>query len=532
MDMYFTSTLYMTVGEFDDSTNQFKEAVQEALGSAVSLGDVLVTDTAPSASRLAKSGTVVVTTRVELKAGNSTKGTSSTPGLTFSDLKAALISKNVTRVPTASSDLPSGWISRFDSDLFPDTGSLLDLEITRFHATQDCYAGKYKGNNGTCTACASGKYSSSRNEAGCTDCSAGKYSAKVGSTECTDCPAGKHSTLAGSTSCTDCPAGKFKAVNGTGACVDCPAGQYALFGSTFCAVCPAGKFKEAAGSGACADCAAGKYKASAGSGVCADCPSGSSSPSGSDAQKECITIGTEVVKLVVSLPMSKADFTVEKQTKFKESVAKAAGNLPPAAVEIDKIETISARRRMLLAESIRVETSVKVKDKAAAESLAGTLTVDKINAELAKSGLPPATMLESPSVISNSSNDKKRLYLISGLSVGIPLLVICFAAAAYMIFMRQEGDSKAARSPSPRSEQEPEEEQKDEDEEQRTRELPGMSLSHDAEKISETSSGFAQPQEPSSDVQEPYVGWGGLSPNSHAPGLRGDLVFSDVRGEA
>jgi hypothetical protein len=102
--------------------------------------------------------------------------------------------------------------------------------------------------------------------------------------------------------------------------------------------------------------------------------------------------------MVMSLPMTKQEFTEEKQIKFRVSIAIAAG-VTPADVTLDKIETISSRRgfdRHLLTDSLRVDTIVKASDESAAVSMASALTHDKINSELEKAGLPKATMLEAP----------------------------------------------------------------------------------------------------------------------------------------
>ena len=90
---------------------------------------------------------------------------------------------------------------------------------------------------------------------------------------------------------------------------------------------------------------------------------------------------THVVKMAVSLPMTVEQFNADAQTKFKESIAKAAGSTP-ADVTIDEIQSISISRRHLLASSIQVVTSVKAADKAAADAMSGKLTADNINAEL------------------------------------------------------------------------------------------------------------------------------------------------------
>merc|ERR1712216_752462 len=67
------------------------------------------------------------------------------------------------------------------------------------------------------------------------------------------------------------------------------------------------------------------------------------------------------VKFTVSLPYSKADFTADKQTKFKEAVASAAGG--GATKDDVTLKITEARRR---AGKINVEVTIKVATKEAA----------------------------------------------------------------------------------------------------------------------------------------------------------------------
>ncbi len=89
-------------------------------------------------------------------------------------------------------------------------------------------------------------------------------------------------------------------------------------------------------------------------------------------------------------------------------MAQAAG-VSSESVVIHKIESISGRRH-LLAEAIRVETGIMAADEAAAEAIAGRLTIDSINRELAKAGLPAATVLEDAiSTLTSSSTSDPEL---------------------------------------------------------------------------------------------------------------------------
>ena len=96
--------------------------------------------------------------------------------------------------------------------------------------------------------------------------------------------------------------------------------------------------------------------------------------------------------MVFAMAMSLGDFTADKQNLFEEALA-AAARVTTADVSIDKVEEIARRRRRLLSASTRVEVSITVADAGAAETLKTNLTVDVINAELQKVGLPAVEIL-------------------------------------------------------------------------------------------------------------------------------------------
>jgi hypothetical protein len=158
------------------------------------------------------------------------------------------------------------------------------------------------------------------------------------------------------------------------------------------------------------------------------------------------------VKLSLSLPFTKDEFTEDKQSQFRKSLAVAAG-VKPADVKIDKIETIVGRRgagRRLLAGSIRVDTSIRAADNAQAGSMAKRLTADNINAELVKVGLPPSTILEAPKVANEvqgqpnivltaqppSSNNNIPVAAGAGAGGGI-VLVLALVVCVYLQYRRK-----------------------------------------------------------------------------------------------
>ena len=246
MNMEFTAKLYLTSAEFDNAMRlKFRDAVQEALGAAVLLPNVTIVNTTTStASQARKSETITVTTKVALSAGSGTRGTASSPGLTFAYLKAAMISKAVTRT-VPSEYLPAGWGTRFDNSSFTDQGSLLELTVTKYTDLSPCRPG-FTGQIGSCVSCPSGKYKPSVGSATCTDCEPGKVSSGQASV-CTTCEAGKYAT------------------------------------GNLCTLCQAGKYKTSAGPGVCVNCEAGKFKASTGPGSCTACGPNSNSIAGSSA---------------------------------------------------------------------------------------------------------------------------------------------------------------------------------------------------------------------------------------------------------
>ena len=209
-----------------------------------------------------------------------------------------------------------------------------------------------------------------------------------------------------------CLAGKYKSTAGSTDCRNCPAGSSSPEQSAALTDCTCNAGYSGRDGGQCVVCTQGKYKSVTGFGSCDDCPASSDSPIGSTVKTSCTCnagwtgpaggpciVVVHVVKMAVSLPMTKSDFTEEKQSKFRESIGKAAGVVKLADVALDKIETITSRRdsnRRLLSGSIRVHTNIKAPDESAAVAMANAIDIDKINRELEKVGLPKATMLESP----------------------------------------------------------------------------------------------------------------------------------------
>ena len=154
-----------------------------------------------------------------------------------------------------------------------------------------------------------------------------------------------------------------------------------------------------AGAGECTKCPPGTWSAAVGAASeasCTPCPGDTVSDEGSDEESDCkesptktsdVTLSSpathHVVKLSLFLPLSQAEFDLEKQADLKESIAIVA-RASPDNVTIDNIEDYSFGRRRLLASGLRIDVSLKAKDKAAADDMSAGLTVGNINAELYK----------------------------------------------------------------------------------------------------------------------------------------------------
>ena len=237
-----------------------------------------------------------------------------------------------------------------------------------------------------------------------------------------------------------CAAGKFKIASGTDICTNCIIGKYGAAGAvteTECRTCPAGKFGGREGSSQCTDCEAGKVS------------------DGGDIVCKSVTVApvegaaTHVVKLTLSLPLTKNEFTTDKQSKFRESIAAAAG-AKTADVTIDRIDTIVNVGRRLLSEYVLVYTSVMASDAKAADAMANSLTVDKINESLDNAGLPKATLKQAATVATVStvkpveSVNTITAPLIGGIVGGLVLLIV-FVSGASVVYLRYLTKDKTRR---------------------------------------------------------------------------------------
>jgi len=150
----------------------------------------------------------------------------------------------------------------------------------------------------------------------------------------------------------------------------------------------------------------------------------------------------------VLLPLTLSNFDDSTQAKFKAAIAAAAGVLSVDVI-IDNIESIStarrgqnisAGRRRLLADGIRIDMSIRAADKTAAEAMVTKLTITAINAKLAEFGLPAATILEVPKPETDAAaGGSSMLPAIIGSVAGLAVLLgIALFLYRYRCNARQE----------------------------------------------------------------------------------------------
>ena len=146
-----------------------------------------------------------------------------------------------------------------------------------------------------------------------------------------------------------------------------------------------------------------------------------------------------VVAIVLGLPMSVDDFTLDKQLSFRQAIAGAAG-VGMSKVRIASIRA-AGRRRQLLAESIEVEVEVAAADSNAASAVANNLTPDKINAKLQAAGLPQAEILRAATVQTPVIVEDEPTGTNAGLVVGVVfgvLTALALAGAVYICVFRSK----------------------------------------------------------------------------------------------
>ena len=152
-----------------------------------------------------------------------------------------------------------------------------------------CSAG-YKLENGECSQCSAGSFSSAGSTS-CTSCAAGSYSA-AGAATCSFCGANSYSAE-GATSCTGCPSGSTSG-SGSTAITSCSCSNSANANAmntisstnTTCTASSCSPGFSLLANGTCQICGSNKY-GTGGTSQCMDCPQDLSSPAGSTSAEAC-----------------------------------------------------------------------------------------------------------------------------------------------------------------------------------------------------------------------------------------------------
>jgi hypothetical protein len=128
-------------------------------------------------------------------------------------------------------------------------------------------------------------------------------------------------------------------------------------------------------------------------------PTLSASATSAAADTDSTTVMTAFkVSVSLSLPVPLAAFNSSVRRSLREGLAIAAGLARGEAGRV-QLEVRAARRR-LLEGAVAVDATLNLPDATAAGRAAGKLTAESINAELARAGLPAATVTKSAAVIS------------------------------------------------------------------------------------------------------------------------------------
>jgi len=116
--------------------------------------------------------------------------------------------------------------------------------------------------------------------------------------------------------------------------------------------------------------------------------------------------------------MTVNDFNAQAQSNFIKAVASSTG-ASTSSVQITGITVLSTRRR-LLSPSILVHFSILAKDAQAAASIKNSFSVESLNKELIKNGLPQASL----DLAKSSAGASNNTYLYLGIGGGIFLFAI------------------------------------------------------------------------------------------------------------
>jgi len=141
--------------------------------------------------------------------------------------------------------------------------------------------------------------------------------------------------------------------------------------------------------------------------------------------------------MVIGLRISIDEFDNAKQLTFRQGIANAAV-VAVGKVTITSIKSQTTGRRHLLVDGIRINVEIAAKDANAAVSVANKLSVENINAQLSKVGLPEAEVLSVPIVYADApppaeSEDKSNhmTVIVAAVCAGVGAVVLGAGVCMY-----------------------------------------------------------------------------------------------------
>lgn len=266
-------------------------------------------------------------------------------------------------------------------------------------SVSDCHCSKgYEQRNSECIECAAGKFKNSVGNFPCSQCTGNTITSTSGRQFCEECGAYKiadlHKTQCNcidgffkqNNECLRCPFAHFCAdeiatkcpenmVSSEGALsifdCKCDQGFYYNEQNSMCEACTPGKYQNQYGMNDCLQCGVGKYNlfhASKEEQSCTQCPRGKTTQhQGSNSRKDCFRDKSFVVKktrkqkkmnLLVSMPISAAQFSEKKRNNLRKSIANAFNTLVSNII----ITSIKQKQRLRRLLSSFIEIGIEIND--------------------------------------------------------------------------------------------------------------------------------------------------------------------------
>ena len=236
-------------------------------------------------------------------------------------------------------------------------------------------------------------------------------------------------------SCQTCPSGAscdgsnlFGLVPGSVWVVDIATGRYVLTS------CPPG-YEIARQAQECSFCAPGYY-CLGGAETAQPCPLGYFSKKGANSSSSCTP--TSLISMVVSLPMSKGNFTSEVENKFVTALSWTAD----VATDSIVVNSVNEQRRSKSA-SILIDCQIAAKDLGSASTIAEKLQSAALNQYLAIEGLPPGSVVSIATTSATTNNGVAQYILIIVVLVGCLILIVIVAVIFFFTRRVESGEERA-----------------------------------------------------------------------------------------